>query len=132
VTKIKSCGKSHPWCRECRPDVEPFGGRRFVRQKGSHGYPHSEVTKQRISARRRSQPVELREKRTQVKVRRDVEDYLDVRLDPLAQVVHHVEHDGGDGLENLAVLPRVVHQAVHTLERYGLEVDLTPLVVRKR
>ncbi len=128
--RVKSCGKAHPWCKECRPDIAPFGGRPFRRPKGSTGYPLTEATKERIGASRRGGPKEPREARTQVSYRRAVEDYLGLRFDPKREVVHHIleKGRGGDSIKNLAVMPRVVHQAVHTLERHGVIVDVEPFM----
>lgn len=129
--KIKSCGKAHPWCKECAPpNFVPFGGKPFRRLKGSNGYSLTDETKARISASRRGEPTEPREKRTQVSYRRAVEDYLDLRLDSKREVVHHTSGTGrgGDSIKNLAVMPREVHQAVHTLERHGVAVDVGPFM----
>lgn len=103
---------------------------RLVKITGKPRRPHSPEGRINISIARQRYLAGLPKgskapPRTGLAYRRDVEDLLNVRLDPKTEVVHHLHgKKGGDQFENLAVLPRGLHAAAHNLEAWGVAVDL--------
>lgn len=108
--------------------------KRLAKITGQKRRPHSEEGRRHMSEGRKRYLAGLPSlprapKRTTVSYRRDVEDFLGVRLDPRRQIVHHIIEEGGDALSNLAILPRYVHRAVHVLQNRGIAVDVSRFAV---
>lgn len=104
--------------------------RRVAKVRGVKRGPTPQATRDKIAEGHRRRLLGLpsaapRVKRPYAKYRRIVEDYLGVVL-PSWILVHHINlDDTDDRIENLAIVTRPVHNAIHTCIRAGLHIDVT-------